>query len=163
LTKWNQYQTSTTSTFYSNVHLRFRELVGQPDPKSDLGSAALSIAKASFFQSAPLKVVLAIDEASTLFQRHPDHNVTLFQMFCHSLRESPDLTGIFGILVDATSRVTNFLPNRQYDCSSRDIGTRGVPRKLQLRAAFRCTEPPAKLVLGTRGRTPLSSGDQHSS
>jgi hypothetical protein len=34
---------------------------------------------------------------------------------------------------------------------------------IQLRAAFCCTEPPAKLVLGTWGKTPLAPGVQHSS
>jgi len=128
LNAWNEYQKSTKSFFYSNVQSKLRELVGQTDATSNLCSAAQSFRNIPFFKSLALKVVLAIDEASALLEFVPDQELSLFRMFRRSLREIPNDTGIFAILVDTTSRVSNFMPNSRDgrdDRSSRAIGTRG--------------------------------------
>ncbi|PLW15504.1 hypothetical protein PCANC_15687 [Puccinia coronata f. sp. avenae] len=74
-----------------------------------------------------LKVVLAIDEASTLLELPPnEEEAARLQKFCRSLRNVPICTGIFAVLVDTDSRITiDFSPNSRYDPSSREIGTRG--------------------------------------
>ncbi|EFP85935.2 uncharacterized protein PGTG_11691 [Puccinia graminis f. sp. tritici CRL 75-36-700-3] len=109
------------------------------DAVSQLTSAARTLAKTRVLKDSPLKVMLAIDKASALLDKpdnrtdssaSPTQEVPLFCFFCRALRNIPDNSGVFTILVDTNSRVANFNPRGEDDPSSRPMGLRAEPFKV---------------------------------
>ncbi|KAA1125744.1 hypothetical protein PGTUg99_012331 [Puccinia graminis f. sp. tritici] len=127
LKDWYEYHRSTETDFYSDVESRF----SPQDPTHSvhylLCHAAQEVGRTPLLKHTPLKVLLAIDEASALLRSPPDHeDVTLFHMFSHALKLLPDHTGVFAILVDTTCSVVNVKPPLEEDPDSRAIGSRAV-------------------------------------
>ncbi|KAI7960033.1 hypothetical protein MJO29_005101 [Puccinia striiformis f. sp. tritici] len=72
----------------------------------------------SFIADTELRVLLAIDEARGLFKSGKETDSSFFRYFCCALElVPPRSTGFFSVLVDTTSRVSNFNPPELHDPS----------------------------------------------
>ncbi|KAA1075488.1 hypothetical protein PGTUg99_015363 [Puccinia graminis f. sp. tritici] len=136
---WYQHHNSPNTKFYSNVQSELKRLTGKNDVVHQLILAAEKLGKTHILKSSPLKVLLAIDEANTLLDKPKNRTVSsenqseeppLFRFFRRALRNVPDSSGFFAILVDTNSCVANFSPRTEDDPSCRSIGTRAEPFKL---------------------------------
>ncbi|KAA1132739.1 hypothetical protein PGTUg99_001918 [Puccinia graminis f. sp. tritici] len=139
LQEWYKYHTSANTNFYSTVQSTVKNLSRGTDAVSQLTSAAQTLAKTRVLKDSPLKVMLAIDEASALLDKpdnqtdssaSPTQEVPLFRFFRRALRNIPDNSGVFTILVNTNSCVANFNPRGKDDPSSQPMGLRAEPFKV---------------------------------
>ncbi|KNZ57438.1 hypothetical protein VP01_2159g2 [Puccinia sorghi] len=73
-----------------------------------------------FLEPTNLRLLLAIDEASQLlYSSALLYKETFFRIFRRTLAKIPSKNGVFSILADTTSRVTNFNPPAHLDRSHR--------------------------------------------
>ncbi|WAQ87651.1 hypothetical protein PtA15_8A557 [Puccinia triticina] len=131
--EWNKHQTTAHFRRDVLVELENSEQITSKTTAAQHLVTAVNAVQAVFSKVPGLKVLLAIDEASSMLQTptEPKGNVTSwFRLFRRALSTIQEGAGIFAILVDTTSRVSNFLPIDREDRSSRALGPRGKPRKL---------------------------------
>ncbi|KNZ61214.1 uncharacterized protein VP01_1435g5 [Puccinia sorghi] len=130
--EWNEHQ--TTPTFHRDVlqELRTSEQITDENDIAKYLTDAVTTVQQVFPEDPGLKVLLAIDEASAMLEipQPKNNDVSFFRHFRRALRTIPDQARVFAILVDTTSRVSNFLPISREDNSSRALGTRGKPSQL---------------------------------
>ncbi|PLW51438.1 hypothetical protein PCASD_00361 [Puccinia coronata f. sp. avenae] len=131
LLEWYKHHTSTNTDFYSSVQSDLKSKMNpKRTPISQLGHVVNEVGKTHILHSTPLKVLFAIDEARTLLDKPNSLDPSLFYLFRRALRTVKDSSGIFTLLVDTTSRVSNFNPRAIDDPSSRALGLRGNPIKM---------------------------------
>ncbi|EFP84106.2 uncharacterized protein PGTG_10484 [Puccinia graminis f. sp. tritici CRL 75-36-700-3] len=141
LRAWYQHHNSPKTKFYSNVQSELRRLTSKNDTLRQLDLAAERLGKTHVLESSPLKVLLAIDEANSLFDERgtqtdshgkQSQELPLSHFFRRALRHVPSMSGIFAILVDSDSRVANFNPSARIEVlpTNRPIGVRAQPSKM---------------------------------
>ncbi|OAV94209.1 hypothetical protein PTTG_27069 [Puccinia triticina 1-1 BBBD Race 1] len=91
------------------------------NPEQSLVDATKDLPERLNFRGGkPLKVLLAIDEASNLINRlEAQLKIPYFRVFRRVLSTIPDGRGFFSIFADTTSRVANFKPALSRDPSTR--------------------------------------------
>ncbi|OAV88095.1 hypothetical protein PTTG_12444 [Puccinia triticina 1-1 BBBD Race 1] len=134
LQEWYKHHTSTNTDFYSNVQSAFEQTALTTDPVHQLELTAQKAGQTRILERSPLKVLLAIDEAKALFdkpsnERDPDAKPRS-HFFHRALRNLPDTSGVFAILVDTDSCVANFNPRGANQSTSRPISLCATPSKL---------------------------------
>ncbi|WAQ83388.1 hypothetical protein PtA15_3A758 [Puccinia triticina] len=128
--KWNKHQ--ATTQFHTDVMKALNScLFNAVTAVKQLGLAVDAMKRNASLAVPGLKVLLAIDEASAMLVEPANVEIHLFRLFRRAIREIPDHSGVFAIVVDTTSRVSNFCPVNREDRSSRAIGSRAkAPIKL---------------------------------
>ncbi|OAV94191.1 hypothetical protein PTTG_27056 [Puccinia triticina 1-1 BBBD Race 1] len=128
LNKWYNYsfqinKTDSKDKFNVDVAQAMNELKSEKDgnPEKSLVDAAKDVPeKLNFGGGKPLKVLLAIDEASNLINcLDAQLQIPYFQLFQQVLSTIPDGMGFFSVFTDTTLRVANFSPALTHDPSAR--------------------------------------------